>query len=100
MHQPTPTSRPHTEPLRPQFHFSPPRGWMNDPNGLLFDGSLYHLYYQHNPNELTQSPRQSWGHATSPDLLHWTDLPIAIPDRDPHHAWSGSALLDTRNTLG
>lgn len=95
-----PTTRPFNEPLRPQFHFSPPTNWMNDPNGLLFDGSLYHLFYQHDPDSITQTPHMSWGHAVSRDLLHWEHWPIAIPNREPHHAWSGSALLDKTNVLG
>jgi sucrose-6-phosphate hydrolase SacC (GH32 family) len=91
----------YSEHLRPQFHFSPAKGWMNDPNGLVFFSGEYHLFFQHNPNSLQQTPVMSWGHAVSPDLLHWTQLPIALSP-DPHDGWiwSGSAVVDWKNTSG
>lgn len=96
-----PTSRPFNEPLRPQFHFTAPRNWLNDPNGCLFDGTHYHLFYQHDPDAMRSAGQNMhWGHAISTDLLHWQHLPIAIPNREPHQAWSGSAILDEKNLLG
>jgi fructan beta-fructosidase len=65
------------QPYRPQFHFSPPRNWMNDPNGLVYDEGEYHLFYQHNPDAMvhgTERPMH-WGHAVSADLVRWTHLP-------------------------
>jgi sucrose-6-phosphate hydrolase SacC (GH32 family) len=89
------------ESYRPQFHFSPAKGWMNDPNGLVFFDGEYHLFFQHNPESLKQTPLMSWGHAVSPDLVHWKQLPIALaPDDHDGWIWSGSAVVDWNNTSG
>ncbi|KAL4894423.1 glycosyl hydrolase [Aspergillus ambiguus] len=88
--------------LRPQVHFSPPSGFMNDPNGLFYDdkNSLYHLYYQYNPTDIVAG-NQHWGHATSADLYHWANQPIAIsPSHPDEHIFSGSAVIDRDNTSG
>ncbi|PFH58935.1 hypothetical protein XA68_13024 [Ophiocordyceps unilateralis] len=88
-------------PYRPQVHYSPPRNFMNDPNGLFraADGT-WHLYYQYNPTGLVAG-NQHWGHATSPDLYHWTNRPIALsPPNNRTFVWSGSAVVDVNNTSG
>ena len=73
---------------------------MNDPNGLLYYDGLYHFFYQHNPHGLAWDTMH-WGHATSPDLVHWTQKPIALePGVHPGDLWSGGGVVDTDNTSG
>ncbi len=85
------------DPLRPRFHFLPPANWMNDPNAPIFHNGEYHLYYQHNP-KAAKWDTMHWGHASSPDLLHWKHLPIALaptpggPDKDG--CFTGCMVID------
>ncbi|MEV5966952.1 glycoside hydrolase family 32 protein [Kribbella sp. NPDC051952] len=85
---------------RGQFHFSPRSGWMNDPNGLLHYRGTYHFYFQHAPDSLVWDTMH-WGHATSPDLVHWQQQANALePATHPGDLWSGGGVVDGRNTSG
>ena len=87
------------EPWRPQFHFTPATNWMNDPNGMVFYAGEYHLFYQFNPSG-NKWGHMSWGHAVSKDLVHWEHLPIALAEENDVMIFSGSAVVDWKNTSG
>ena len=67
----------YTKPLR--YHYKPKRGWMNDPNGLVYFKGYYHVFYQHAPQYPVpwQEPMH-WGHARTKDFLNWEELPVAL----------------------
>ncbi len=90
------------EKYRPQFHFTARRGWINDPNGLVYDGGWYHLFFQYVRDDLTggSGGTKSWGHAISRDMVHWRQLPEALAPDSAGGIWSGSAVVDWHNTSG
>jgi fructan beta-fructosidase len=75
------------EKYRPQYHFSPQKGWIGDPDGLVYSDGKYHLYW--------------WGHAISEDLVHWKELPYPMKGGDGKFSYfSGSVVVDRKNTSG
>lgn len=96
---PAKPGRLYDEQYRPQFHFSPKKNWTNDPNGMVFYKGEYHLFFQHNPNGLEWGS-MTWGHAISPDMLHWTQLDHALYPDKLGTIFSGSAVIDWNNTAG
>lgn len=87
------------ERFRPQYHISPAKNWTNDPNGLVYFAGEYHLFYQFNPFG-DQWGHMSWGHAVSKDMVRWQELPVAIPESDGVMIFTGSTVVDARNTSG
>ena len=81
--------------IRPALHFTPRAGWINDPHGVVFAGGRYHLFYQYNPVGTAWKSAVTWGHATSRDLISWTEQPIALaPDPGEVGCWSGAVVPD------
>ena len=93
------SAKKYKEPFRPQFHFSPEKKWMNDPNGLVFYKGIYHLFYQYYPEDIVWGPMH-WGHSTSTDLIHWKNKKIALYPDKLGYIFSGSAVMDVNNTSG
>ena len=97
--QPGSNSASYDRPYRPQYHFSPREHWTNDPNGLVYFEGEYHLFFQYNPFG-DQWGHMTWGHAVSRDLLHWEQLPPAIPEENGIMIFTGSTVVDEQNTSG
>ena len=87
------------QPYRPQYHFSPREHWTNDPNGLVYFEGEYHLFFQYNPFG-DEWGHMSWGHAVSRDLLHWQELPVALPEENGVMIFTGSTVVDEHNASG
>ena len=89
----------YNEKFRPLFHFTPPYGWMNDPNGMVYYDGEYHLCYQWNPFG-NRWQNMSWGHAISKDLLYWKHMPVALLPDSLGTIFSGGSVVDHNNTAG
>ncbi len=87
-----------TNAYAPQFHFLPKKGWINDPNGLVYFQNTWHLFYQY--YEPSEVDGMQWGHARSSDLINWEHLPPAIQPDQHGQIWSGSAVVDKQNSSG
>ncbi|WP_308992081.1 glycoside hydrolase family 32 protein [Mariniflexile litorale] len=84
---------------RPNFHFTPKKAWMNDPNGMFYYNGYYHLYFQYHPDSNVWGPMH-WGHAISTDMITWVEQPIALYPDELGTIFSGSAVVDIGNTSG
>jgi len=89
----------YSEKFRPQYHFSPQKGWMNDPNGLVYFAGEYHLFYQYYPDSTVWGPMH-WAHAISRDLVYWENFPVALYPDSIGYIFSGSAVVDWKNSSG
>ena len=87
------------EPFRPLYHFTEKNGWHNDPNGLVKIGDTYHMFYQLNPAS-PQWGNMHWGHATSHDMIHWTQQPTALFPDEMGTMFSGSGIIDEEGRAG
>ena len=87
------------EKYRPAVHFTAARGWINDPNGAIWYEGQYHLFFQHNPADVCWN-NMHWGHAVSPDLIHWEEREIALFPDSLGSMYSGSAIVDDHNLTG
>ena len=85
------------DPRRPQFHLLPAANWMNDPNGPIYWKGNYHMFYQYNPHGAYWGDMH-WGHAVSPDMVHWRHLPVALAPTpggpDAAGCFSGTSVID------
>lgn len=84
---------------RPSIHFTAKTGWINDPNGLVYQDGTYHLYFQYNPFDIAWN-NMCWGHAVSQDLLHWKQLKTVLYPDENGTIFSGSGIRNDRGLLG
>lgn len=91
----------HAAPLpgasRPRAHLSPPQGWLSDPNGLVFAGGRFHVFYQAHPESADWGPMH-WGHASSVDLVNWQHHPVALAPDHEGMIFSGSVVDMTHSS--
>lgn len=88
-----------TDHFRPLYHFTAPKNWLNDPNGMVYYDGEYHLFYQYHPFSAEWGPMH-WGHAISTDLVNWQHLPIAMHPDELGYIYSGCTIIDWHNTAG
>lgn len=86
---------------RPAVHFTPAENWMNDPQKPFFLDGVWHYYYLYNADH-PDGNGTAWYHATSPDLVHWTEHGVAIEKytNGLGDIWTGTAVVDHDDTAG
>jgi len=84
---------------KPELHYRPRFGWMNDPNGSFYHNGVWHLYFQHNFTH-AQGLNQCWGHAVSKDLYSWEQCDVALYPDSMGNIWSGTCVVDENNVAG
>jgi fructan beta-fructosidase len=97
IHSAARAAKKYEELYRPQYHFSPARNWMNDPNGPIYYEGEYHLFFQYNPFG-NKWGHMSWGHAVSRDMVHWQQLQGALAEENGVMIFSGSTVVDWHNS--
>lgn len=90
----------YNQPLRPQFHYTPIQGTIDDPTGLIYHRGEYHLFHMYDEWSRIRAAHKRWGHAISPDLIHWEQLPGVLDTQIDNHPGSGSGLVDWNNSSG
>ena len=81
--------------IRPSFHITGGKGWINDPNGLIKYKGLYHVFFQYYPHATNWGPMH-WGHRVSEDLINWDELPTALFPKavsNEDGCFSGTAIV-------
>ncbi len=96
----TPAPLPDAQRWLPAKHLAPASGWTSNPGGLVYENGTYHAFYRHNPAGEDVAGAVDWAHATSTDLVNWTEQPVAIPGTDDEQVLTGSVVADTDNTSG
>lgn len=89
----------HYEKHRPYIHYTSKKGWLNDPNGLIYFKGYYHLFYQHDPKSVKQE-KMHWGHARTKDFIIWEEQPIALYPDELGSIFSGCMIYDEKNSSG
>lgn len=84
---------------RPNYHFTPQYGWLNDPNGLFYNDGVYHIYYQYNPYASVWG-NMHWGHATTRDFVHFDHHKVALIPDELGAIFSGCIVIDKENDSG
>ncbi len=100
---PTTTSAaplPDSERWHPAKHLAPAAGWASNPSGLVYENGTYHAFYRHNPSGDDAAGAIDWAHATSTDLVNWTEQPVAIAGTADSQVLTGSIVVDQDNTSG